>query len=215
MFYCFYLSGDTNNRKTKPSPQVEVVHKKEKREKSPSSHNNTPTHRAVSPISSSGRSWESMERENENFKEQLAEALARLRGYEELMKHSTDSSLLMLQGENDKLKKQLHISTRELRKENEKLGEQLQKLGTLDISNGVEVLERENRKLKEKLRDFEYMERESAEMMDQLAIQHDEILGLKQEKASLLATLQLMQDELTTSEQMRRKPESKTPVSHY
>ena len=50
---------------------------------------------------------------------------------------------------------------------------------------------------------MEGVQQESSELATQLVQKQDEVLTLKQERESLLATLQLLQEELNQSERMR------------
>ena len=57
--------------------------------------------------------------------------------------------------------------------------------------------------LRDKVRWMEGVQQESSELATQLVQKQDEVLTLKQERESLLATLQLLQEELNQSERMR------------
>lgn len=50
---------------------------------------------------------------------------------------------------------------------------------------------------------MEGVQQESSELATQLVQKQDEVLTLKQERESLLATLQLLQEELNQSERLR------------
>ncbi len=57
--------------------------------------------------------------------------------------------------------------------------------------------------LRDKVMWMEGVQQESTELATQLVQKQDEVLTLKQERESLLATLQLLQEELNHSEKLR------------
>lgn len=97
----------------------------------------------------------------------------------------------------------------DLQEENDMLRRQLEKIATMD--SGVyqqEAIQREMNHWREQAQAAEAAQRENAHLLQQLTQQQDEIHILKQERDSLLATLQLLQEELTASESMRARTSS-------
>ena len=108
-----------------------------------------------------------------------------------------------------------HISKEQystLQEENNSLRRQLEKIASMDGGfYQQENLQREVHHWREEAEAAEAVQRENAQLIQQLEHQQDEIHILKQERDSLLATLQLLQEELTASETMRSR--GKSPLS--
>lgn len=93
-----------------------------------------------------------------------------------------------------------------LEKENDVYRRQLEKIGKITSSTAghtMESLLQENEHLKEESMRADILHRENKEMLEQLKRQNKEMLVVKQERESLLNTIQQLQEELDLSESMR------------
>ena len=96
----------------------------------------------------------------------------------------------------------------QLQLENDQLRRHLEKIGKMSTSSGgfnIEALQEELEKWKEKARDRKRLQKDNEKLLEEISIQADELLVLKQERESLLATIGFLQEELSQSEQMRYK----------
>ena len=95
-----------------------------------------------------------------------------------------------------------------LAEENEVLRRQLEKIGKMSLASGefnVNSLQNECERLKEESRTADKLKGENDDLIDQISRQSEEVVMLKQERESLLTTIQLLQEELEASEAMRNQ----------
>ena len=123
----------------------------------------------------------------------------------------TESSKIKLNSEENRMV--------ELEKENYFLSQQLEKIGKLESSHPSghtkqthsDSVHKELEYLRQKAHLFDLAQEESSSLSAQLVEKQDEVLTLKQERESLLATLQLLQDELNQSENLRNRSNPSSP----
>ncbi len=138
-------------------------------------------------------------------------------GFDETLKHRVYSIL----DENELLRKKLkdveaehHVlkqkvkgdsgrTVTDLEHENDQLRRQLEKIAKLDGSAANEALQREMGHLREQASIMESSQHENMVLLEQLAREQDEVTMLKEERESLLAMMQMLQEELATSEHLR------------
>ena len=91
-----------------------------------------------------------------------------------------------------------------LRAENERLKTQL---GEVGLSNNVEAFNlttnTDNRNRLGTCQEEQALQRENAELLEQLVQEQEEVKTLREERESFLMTIQLLQEELTASEELR------------
>ena len=82
------------------------------------------------------------------------------------------------------------------------LGKLSSQTGGIDAKS-LETLQKECEHLKSKANRADRLQRENRALMEQLTRQADDIFTMKEERESLLATIQMLQEELAESEQIR------------
>jgi len=126
-----------------------------------------------------------------------------------------DDRLQKLLADNEKLHQELSVlrsrtedtdTEKTLRAENEQLKKQLAKLGQLnDLESATQNSDNHNNQQGEgtKLTEQQELQRENCELLEQLVHEQEEVKTMEQERESLLMTIQLLQEELSTSEELR------------
>ena len=126
-----------------------------------------------------------------------------------------DDRLQKLLADNEKLHQELSVlrsrteetdTEKMLRAENEQLKKQLAKLGQMnDLGSITTNSDNHNNQQGEggKLTEQQELQRENGELLEQLVREQEEVKTMEQERESLLMTIQLLQEELSTSEELR------------
>ena len=126
-----------------------------------------------------------------------------------------DDRLQKLLADNEKLHQELSVlrsrteetdTEKTLQAENEQLKIQLAKLGQLnDLDSVTTNSDNHNNQQGEgmQLTEQQELQRENGELLEQLVREQEEVKTMEQERESLLMTIQLLQEELSTSEELR------------
>jgi len=96
-----------------------------------------------------------------------------------------------------------------LLKENKQLRQQLEKIGSMNMTGaGGPSTDDGQGAASELKKTVEQLRTENDEVMAQMLKQQDELLAVKEERESLLAMIQLLQEELSRSEKLGNKSSS-------